>query len=602
MKNLVFLFITLSFLSLQASETSSEQKYLETNKNYRKALFKQLEQTHFLVQKRQSVKEASDSLKAERQKRTSLKERPLKLLKELENLDSNINKTKKKIANAVEKRTRWTQKGKSSVEINEGETLIQALLRKEKSELVEVDKFQKQVNSHQASINAVRRRAAYRKLVRAQDAAESNYDYYYSKHSRLIDERDDIQRRVSDAESEVRQAESDIWSAENSLRYAESELSSARSELSSARSSGDRNRISRAESRVQTAEYQVSYYERQLDDARDEKRSAERELSNAKSDLSIKEADIHSAKSNLDHAEWEWDQAKSRLNSYSYKHISPLQRKKNRAAKQRNHHKSLARQMKKIAKSISEAEIEFKSQRAELKRLDKRRVEIPNEIRTAQAEYKSSAQKVKNAEAVELQKKQEHDSFAKALAQSRKSLSLLLKDLSKDRVTFLKKTSLIPSLAPKNKKSVLQWQLSKNMTDHDFLQGSQCVAWGENDHQARLEVIANQGTDGRFQEPLVILMIPTKEGTAESFVAEMRGSRRYSRERIFFDQAEGKQVFIGQLDQREKMIENIRRKSNIDFYLKGKGKTSQRLRFGLKGSSKAVRQQFADCGLKFEKY
>lgn len=161
-----------------------------------------------------------------------------------------------------------------------------------------------------------------------------------------------------------------------------------------------------------------------------------------------------------------------------------------------------------------------------------------------------------------------------------------------------------------------QWLMDANRTNHDVFQGANCAAWTDKGTYtvkssakelpadlARIEVIANADSTGDFKEPVVELVIAKGALIPEAFAATVKGtSATFTLDRMFIDAAAQKMVFMARLEDRAKLIESLKDLSQLEVTLMVKTKAVASLVMSLKGSTKAITQQFSDCKLGFPVY
>ena len=157
------------------------------------------------------------------------------------------------------------------------------------------------------------------------------------------------------------------------------------------------------------------------------------------------------------------------------------------------------------------------------------------------------------------------------------------------------------------------WQVNSNVTDHDIYPGQNCVASTDKGTieirskkveiaggAARIEIVANADSTGASKEPFIELVVAKGEKVPEGFTAVVKGKKgSLSLDRIFFDNAPEKMVFISRLDDRKAVIDTLLELLLLELSVKNKDGTVISLVFSLKNSARIIEQQFSDCKLGF---
>lgn len=156
------------------------------------------------------------------------------------------------------------------------------------------------------------------------------------------------------------------------------------------------------------------------------------------------------------------------------------------------------------------------------------------------------------------------------------------------------------------------WQLQKNVTNHDVHNGVFCVASTTKAEKIqgrrtttisglRIEVISKIENATMTQEPFIQVVIEqdSEFSKAQQIIIEDR-SNKYTLDRIFIDGNE-KSVFLGKLDERQNLISSIKRLSKLKLNLLDFKSEIGEVYFSLRGSSNAVNTQFSDCNLNYKK-
>lgn len=143
-----------------------------------------------------------------------------------------------------------------------------------------------------------------------------------------------------------------------------------------------------------------------------------------------------------------------------------------------------------------------------------------------------------------------------------------------------------------------KWSAYK-MTGHSAWGTEACIA-STSGRDSIVEIYAEKVAEGYTEPTIQVLFSGVEEQVYSATIETDKGGRKLMT-LASTPAAEGMQAVMARLKDRDSLILAIRRYNTLTVRLRNvKGRTIQRLRFSLSGSSKTIKTQFESCGLKFE--